>query len=361
MVHGNKDIKLLNSEKHFIDKLENIIKETNQKHLHLWNTSQNYTILSNQISNILEVCFYLVIALYLSFGSIETTDAVVLFNYSLNLVGVSVFIGDFLNYIKSMGLSSERVYQLVNDREFTREEFGEKRLDNFSGEVEFRDVDFAYAPSEIGQKPTQVLKGLNLKIHAGETVAFVGKSGCGKTTALNLISKLYTPNSGAVLFDGVDISELDKDTIRGNISVVSQSPYVFNMSIKENLRLIKPDLTDEEMVSLCRDACIHDEILNFPQGYDTIVGEGGTMLSGGQRQRLALARGMLKNNRIILLDEATSALDNVTQAHIQETINRVKHKKLLSLLHTDFPQSKFAIVFSIFPTVVYLLREVTSR
>ena len=136
----------------------------------------------------------------------------------------------------------------------------------------------------------------------------------------------------AVLFDGVDISELDKDTIRGNISVVSQSPYVFNMSIKENLRLIKPDLTDEEMVSLCRDACIHDEILNFPQGYDTIVGEGGTMLSGGQRQRLALARGMLKNNRIILLDEATSALDNVTQAHIQETINRVKHKKTVIIV-----------------------------
>ena len=332
MVHGNKDIKLLNSEKAFVEKLEGVITETNRRHLHLWNTSQNFTVFSNETSNITELCFYLVVALYLSAGRILPTDAIVLFNYSLNLIGVSTFIGDFLGYIKSMGLSSERVYQLVNNREFAKEDFGEKHMDTFTGDIEFRDVTFSYNTNDPLQKPIKVLDGLDLKIRAGETVAFVGKSGCGKTTALNLIAKLYEPTAGTVLLDGEDICGLDKDTIRGNITVVSQNPYVFNMSVRDNLRLIKPDLTDEEMISVCRDVSIHDEIMQFPKGYDTIVGEGGVMISGGQRQRLALARSLLKANHIVLLDEATSALDNLTQAHIQQTIDRIKGKKTVVIV-----------------------------
>ncbi len=332
MVRGNKDIKLLNSEKPFMEELKAVIKETNKKHLQLFNVSQNYTVFSNQIGNIAELCFYFVIVVYLSIGYIQPTQAIVLFNYSLNLAGVSTFIGGFLSYIKSMGLSSERVYQLVNKREFAKEKFGEEHLDNVAGDIEFCDVKFAYESSDPMGKSNEVLTGLNLKIKAGETVAFVGKSGCGKTTALNLISRLYTPTSGTVLIDGVDISRLDKETIRGNISVVSQSPYVFNMSVKDNLRLICPDLSEEEMIAVCRDASIHDEILDFPKGYDTIVGEGGVMMSGGQRQRLALARCMLKDHRIILLDEATSALDNLTQSHIQNTINQVQNEKTVVIV-----------------------------
>lgn len=332
MVRGSKDIKLLHSEKHFIQTLEQVMEKTNNARTHLWNTSQNYSLVSNETGKILDLSFYLALALCMSLGRLKPTDAIVLFNYSNNLTGISTFIGDFLDYLKGLALSSERVYQLINNREFVKEVFGKKHPDNFLGDIEFRDVTFAYDSNDPSQKPVPVLNGLNIKIHAGETVAFVGKSGCGKTTALNLISKLYTPVSGTVLLDGVDINQLDKETIRGNIAVVSQNPYVFNMSIRENLHLIKPDLTEEEMISVCQDACIHDEIMQFPKGYDTVLGEGGTMISGGQRQRLALARSILQNNRIVLFDEATSALDNLTQARIQETINRFGHQRTVVIV-----------------------------
>lgn len=332
MVHGNRDIKLLNSEKPFVENLQNEIKKTTRRHLRLWNTSQNYTVVANETSNIMEFCFYLVITAYLAAGHLSPTDAIVLFNYSLTLVGASSFVGEFLDYIKGMALSGERVYQLMNDREFPKEEFGTEHLDNVAGKIEFRDVKFAYEVDDPTVEPRYVLDGMNFTINAGETVAFVGKSGCGKTTALNLISRLITPTEGHVLLDGVDMASLDKDTVRGNISVVSQNPYVFNMSIRDNLRLIKPDLTEEEMIAICKDVCIHDDIMQLVNGYDTVIGEGGVMISGGQRQRLALARNLLREYRVVLLDEATSALDNLTQAHVQQTINRFKREKTVIIV-----------------------------
>lgn len=320
MARGSKDIKLLHSEKPFMQELERVINKTNESHLHLWNTVQNYTLLSNEANKVLELCFYLVVAIFMSIGYVAPTEAIVLFNYSNNLTGMDAFVGDFMSFLKSMSINSERVHQLTNTREFAREVFGKKHLDSVKGDIEFRNVSFAYSSDDPAQKRNRVLRGLNLKINAGEIVAFVGKSGCGKTTALNLIPKLFVPLSGSVFIDGVDINELDKDTIRGNVAVVSQNPYVFNKSIRDNLRLIQPNLTEEQMVEVCRAACIHDDILNLSNGYDTIIGEGGNLLSGGQRQRLALARCILKNTRIVLLDEATSALDNSTQASVQKTV-----------------------------------------
>ena len=137
---------------------------------------------------------------------------------------------------------------------------------------------------------------------------------------------------GRILLDGVDINELTKDSIRNTMTVVNQSPYIFNMSVKENLRLAKIDMTDEEMKQVCELACIDDDIMEMPEGYDTVIGEGGVNLSGGQRQRLAIARSLLKNYRIILFDEATSALDNVTQAKIQKAIDGISKNRTIILI-----------------------------
>ena len=165
---------------------------------------------------------------------------------------------------------------------------------------------------------------MNFKIKANEIIGFVGPSGSGKTTIFNLISALERPDKGTITFDGVDINILDKKSIRGNLSVISQNAYIFNMSIMDNLKVIKESATEDEIKEACRLACLDEFIECLPNKYDTIVGEGGVTLSGGQKQRLAIARALLLKTEILLFDEATSALDNETQTKIQEAISNLK-------------------------------------
>lgn len=183
----------------------------------------------------------------------------------------------------------------------------------------FKNVSFSYDENIV-------LKDINFKVNAKEDIAIVGKSGAGKTTIFNLINKMYEVNKGKILIDNKDINALDKDSIRSNITIINQSPYIFNLSIKDNLKLIKEDLTEEEMINACKLACLDNFINSLPQKYDTIIGEGGINLSGGQKQRLAIARAFIQNSEIILFDEATSALDNETQNQIVNAINNMKNK-----------------------------------
>lgn len=146
----------------------------------------------------------------------------------------------------------------------------------------------------------------------------------GKTTIFNLLCKMYPINSGEILIENENINELDEDSIRGNITIISQNPYIFNLSIRDNLKLVKENLTEEEMIDACKVAYLDEFIESLPNKYDTIVGEGGIVLSGGQKQRLAIARALIQKTKIILFDEATSSLDNETQAEIQKAINNLK-------------------------------------
>ena len=154
---------------------------------------------------------------------------------------------------------------------------------------------------------------------------------------------MYDVNQGKITIDGVNINELDKDSIRGNITIISQNPYIFNMSIRDNLKLVKNNLSDEEMYNACKIACLDDFIQELPDGYDTIIGEGGVNLSGGQKQRLAIARALVQKTEIILFDEATSALDNETQEKIQRAIENMKNEytiliiahRLSTIIHAD--------------------------
>ena len=143
---------------------------------------------------------------------------------------------------------------------------------------------------------------------------------------------MYDNYEGKIMVDGIDIKELDRDSIRGNITIISQNPYIFNMSIKDNLKLVKNDLTDEEMIEVCKMVYLDDFINSLPNKYDTIVGESGVMLSGGQRQRLAIARALIQKTEIILFDEATSALDNETQFQIQRAIDNLKREYTVMII-----------------------------
>ena len=190
-------------------------------------------------------------------------------------------------------------------------------LTNVVGDIRFNDVTFAYNESR------NVLEHIDLTIPHGKTVALVGPSGGGKTTLCHLIPRFYEVESGSITVDGYDVRDVTLRSLRGNIGIVQQDVFLFAASIKENIRYGRLDATDEEIIAAAKAAEIHDDIMNMPEGYDTIVGERGITLSGGQKQRVSIARIFLKNPPILILDEATSALDSATEARISGALERL--------------------------------------
>ncbi|MEV7086199.1 ABC transporter ATP-binding protein [Streptomyces sp. NPDC093085] len=184
------------------------------------------------------------------------------------------------------------------------------------GEVRFDKVDFRY-----DEKDRQTLGGIDLTVPSGGSLAVVGPTGSGKSTLSYLVPRLYDVTGGRVLLDGVDVRDLDFDTLARAVGVVSQETYLFHASVADNLRFAKPDATDEEMVTAAKAAQIHDHIAALPDGYDTLVGERGYRFSGGEKQRLAIARTILRDPPVLILDEATSALDTRTEHAVQQAID----------------------------------------
>ncbi len=187
------------------------------------------------------------------------------------------------------------------------------------GKIEFRDVTFRYPDAADDTPPT--LDGVSFTAEPGQHVAFVGPSGAGKTTVLYLTPRMYEASQGEVLFAGSDVRDLASGSIIDHVGIVSQETYLFHASIRDNLRYAKPDASDDEIERACRQANIHDKIMSFERGYDTIAGERGYRLSGGEKQRIAIARVLLKDPPVLLLDEATSALDTMSERVVQEAID----------------------------------------
>ncbi|MFC9058527.1 ABC transporter ATP-binding protein [Streptomyces sp. NPDC057074] len=189
-------------------------------------------------------------------------------------------------------------------------------LDHIKGEVRFENVGFRY-----DGKGSAVLDGIDITVPAGSSLAVVGPTGAGKSTLGHLVPRLYDATDGRVTLDGVDVRDLDFDTLARGIGVVSQETYLFHASVADNLRFAKPDATDAELEAAARAAQIHDHIAALPDGYDTVVGERGHRFSGGEKQRLAIARTILRDPPVLVLDEATSALDTRTEAAVQDAID----------------------------------------
>ena len=200
---------------------------------------------------------------------------------------------------------------------------GGTKLPSVSGTIHFNNVHFAY-PSRTDQK---VCNGYNLVVEAGTTVALVGASGSGKSTAVSLVERFYDPDSGSVTLDGTDLKELNVRWLRQQIGLVGQEPVLFSGTIADNIANGKPGSTRAEVETAAKMANAHAFIMEFPQGYDTDVGEKGGQLSGGQKQRVAIARAMIKNPSILLLDEATSALDNESEKVVQAALDDLMTKQ----------------------------------
>jgi len=325
VIRGMRDIKMLNIEKNTINKLDNQVDETIDSEFKINKTTNilgKLASIIDDLTSLFNIFFYVFL---ISKGSLSISNALILYNYYSNISSFGGYIGQIMDNINKFNISSSRIKELFDNEKFATETFGTKHIKKVKGKFEFKSVHFGY-------KKNEVLKGVSFTVNPDETVAFVGKTGSGKTTIFNLLCKMYDIDKGEILIDNININELDKNTIRGNITVISQSPYIFNMSIKENLKLVKPNLTNKEMKEALKTACLYDFVESLPDKYDTILGEGGVTLSGGQKQRLAIARAFIQKTEIILFDEATSALDNETQEKIIKAINNMKKEYTIMII-----------------------------
>lgn len=327
LVRGARDIKMLYAKESFMVELDKNVKLQSEKNFEMRNTDMGFNLVIDLLKDLFEYLTIVILIYLVTKNTITVAVAVALYSYrSTVLTNLMGTVSSLLEECKGFNISCNRVFEIINNRKYKKEVFGTKHLDNIVGNFEFKNVSFSY------DNTNNVLDKLNLKIKENKTYGIVGKSGEGKTTMFNLLCKLYDNQEGKILLDGVDIKELDEESIRGNITIISQNPYIFNLSIKDNLKLVKSDITDEEIKEACKLACLDDFVSGLPKGYDTVVGEGGVNLSGGQRQRLAIARALVQKTKIILFDEATSALDNETQNKIQEAINNLKENYTIVII-----------------------------
>ncbi|KAJ4298886.1 hypothetical protein N0V90_004129 [Kalmusia sp. IMI 367209] len=220
-------------------------------------------------------------------------------------------------HISSSLIDAERLLQLLNTKPTVADHENAQDLIVKAGKVQFKDVDFAYDARK------QIIKNVNFDVEGGKTVAFVGETGGGKSTMLKLLFRFYDVSNGSITIDGQDLRSVTLSSIRDSIGLVPQDPALFNQTIRQNVRYAKLDATDAEIEDACRAAAIHDDIVSFPDGYASKVGERGVRLSGGQLQRIAIARVLLKNPKIVMLDEATSAIDSAIEAQIQEAFKKL--------------------------------------
>ena len=256
----------------------------------------------------------------------------------VDLLTFSLYIGTFVNPMRKLANFSEmfasgfaglsRFRDIMSTEPSQKDPPEAQTLSHVTGKIDVNHVSFAY------DGDLAVLHNVDLHVKPGETVAIVGPAGGGKSTLCQLIPRFYDVSSGSICIDGVDVRKVTQKSIHQNIGIVQQDVFLFADTIFENIRYGKPDATEEEVYEAAKKAEIYDDILAMPDGFDTYVGERGTLLSGGQKQRVSIARIFLKNPPILILDEATSALDSVTEARIQGAFDELaKGRTTLIIAH----------------------------
>jgi len=216
---------------------------------------------------------------------------------------------------QQMSAAGERVFEIVDAMPEVREKTNAITLPSVEGHVVFENVSFGYDRDRL------ILKNVLLEAKPGETVALLGPTGSGKSTVIRLLPRFYDVSSGRILVDGYDIRDIEVESLRKHIGIVSQEIFLFNRTVKENIAYGKPNATMDEIVRVAKIAKAHDFVLDLPKGYDTIVGERGVTLSGGQQQRIAIARALLMDPRILILDDSTSSIDVDTEYEIQQALS----------------------------------------
>jgi ABC-type transport system involved in Fe-S cluster assembly fused permease/ATPase subunit len=321
-----RTVKLFNAEQHEFDRYRAAVRDYQKTEYYsslrgtVLNTIQN-TIL---MTGLLCTCF--IAAYQVSTVQQPVGVFVTLLMYMAQLQGPLGYFGSFYVSIQSALINAERILELFREQSTVVDSSLAIPLTTCKGEIRFTNVKFSY------DERKRVLNGLTFTCKPGTTTALVGESGAGKSTIFQILYRFYDPAHGSVHVDGHDVRDLTGDSIRRHISIVPQDSTLFNESLMYNLKYANQSATDEEVLKACRAAGIHDKIMEFPDGYNSKVGDLGLRLSGGEKQRVAIARAILKDTRIILFDEATSALDTKSETHIQRSLETLSHNRTILVI-----------------------------
>lgn len=328
-ISGIREIKALGIKRHVEKKLNSILDVYYQNVTDLGRKETWYYALNNLLYFVFQLIIFLTAGYFYTKKILSLSLFMTLETYLWQIDQVVESLSDFGVSFNKVTVSLERINEILSDKLYKEEKYGEISLDKNNGKIEFKNVSFKYRENE-----DNTLENLNMTFLPNKKNAIVGRSGNGKSTIFNLLLRYFDVCNGEILIDGVNIEKLTEDSLRKNISIIRQTPFIFNMSIFDNLKIVKEDLTLEEAREVCQKAYIDDYFMSLKEGYDTMIGEAGINLSGGQKQRLAIARTLLLNTKVILWDEATSALDNESQAYIKKTIdNLVKDHTVIIVAH----------------------------
>ena len=327
-IRGIREIKTLGIKSSLIKDMTNIIKIIYKKSEKEIDVQKEFNIIIRFLKSILEVGVFITCVILLYFNMISLTFFISMTYYVYRYMWLIENINDLTQTYQKVVVSIGRVNELLENKLYQDESFGEKEISKVKGVLEFKDVVFSYPDEDV------TLNHFNLKLEPNKKIAIVGKSGQGKSTLFNLITRIFDTKEGEIFLDNINIKDLSEEELRRNISIIRQEPFIFNKTIKENFRLVDNDITLKEIRKYSKMAYIDDYIMSLPNKYDTVLGEGGVNLSGGQKQRLSIARTLCKKSKVILFDEATSALDNESQEYIKRAIdNLVKNHTVVIVAH----------------------------
>lgn len=324
--NGNRVVSSYNLYRYQLDKFTQKLKESFKIGMKI---AQRTGILSPIMHVVVGVGIAVIVVVgnhFMSTGEITAGDFTAFVTSVILLYQPIKKLGDEISAVQVSILAMERVFGLLEEIPEIGNDSGLPRLTTISKSIEYRNVSFEY------EKGRPVLKNINLKIKAGDTIAFVGNSGGGKTTLLNLLPRFYDVTSGEILVDSIDIRNVELDSLREQISIVFQDNFLFDGTIEENILLGKEDATESEIQQAIKNACLEDFISTLKNGRKTPVGERGVLLSGGQKQRIAIARAFIKNAPVVILDEATSALDNKSESIVQRAIDNLMQERTVFVI-----------------------------
>lgn len=328
-VRGIREIRALGIRKSMNDNFKNIVRNIYFKINKQMITERNYNAWIYILNCTLEFIIFTTCILLIINGNGSFAFFMAMTYYVYRFMNTIELMMNLSTSVQKMKVSVERLSEILDNKLYNDEKFGIVSKTDILGNVEFKNVTFKYPNEE-----KEIFKEFNLTIPTGKKVAIVGKSGQGKTTIFNLLLRYFDPDAGVILVDDIPIEDFTEDSLRENIAIIRQEPFIFNKTILENLKIIDPYMSLKKIRNACKLAEIDEYIMSLPNKYDTMIGEGGINLSGGQKQRLAIARALLKNSKIILFDEATSALDNENQSKIKQAIdNLVKDHTIIVVAH----------------------------
>lgn len=327
-IRGIREIKTLGVKNNLMSNMKEIIKSIFDKSKEEVSIRKKYNALTFLLKIFLEGIVFITCAFLIYKGSITIGFFVTMTYYIYRFTNLIDNINNFSQTYQKLIVSLQRVNEILENRLYEDEIFGNEKINKVKGLIEFKNVSFSYPDED------NILNDFNIKLEPNKKIAIVGKSGQGKSTLFNLITRVFDVKEGLITLDDINIKDLTEEELRKHISIIRQEPFIFNRTILENFKIINKDIELEEIRKYTKMSYLDDYIMSLPNGYDTILGEGGVNLSGGQKQRLSIARTLAKNSEVILFDEATSALDNSSQDYIKKTIdNLIKDHTVVIVAH----------------------------